>query len=106
MRASVQARRAAGSTAVVFMIFGQEKFLIFEDEPLGLSHVRRCHALVASESDRIEPEFTFPIGVADVNVRRFAPFVRVEVESKRPDSQQCRPGVARPAQNAAVTSCW
>ncbi len=64
--------------------------MMLKHKPLDGAQIMGLDAAVACEPHLAEPEFAFTFGVADVDVRRFIALVRVKMETKGTDAQNCR----------------
>lgn len=94
---SVQARTAAGSKEIggsarmAFIICFFQFFLIFKNEAFDLSQVMRSYAPVACKKNgRLQPEFAVSVRRPDMDMRRLASLVGVEVKTERSDAHNGR----------------
>lgn len=63
---------------------------MFINYTFDLPQCMRRKAAVSGKYNRIKPEFTLSVGSADVDVCRLATLIRVEVEPKAANAENCR----------------
>jgi hypothetical protein len=76
---------------MAFIICFFQFFLIFKNEAFDLSQVMRSYAPVACKKNgRLQPEFAVSVRRPDVDMRRLASLVGLEVKTERSDAQNGR----------------
>ena len=77
------------STVMVLMVgFSQQDFVL-ENQSFDLPQVVRSDTAVACQpNDGLDPELAFALGCPDMDMGRFHPFIRVEMEPEASDAQR------------------
>jgi len=68
------------------MVFIDQGFFVFEHEPFDLPQIMWRYTTIASKGNGRKPKLAFGAGAANVDVRRFVSFIRIEVEAESANS--------------------